>query len=207
MQYRTDLHLTDDVPISVKEQIRMDTKRTHLVEELNELNELKGEENCPLNPLKSAYNLKQKEYKEFLLERFLLNYALRNPRIGYCQGLSYVAHALLLKMGGLQYSEEMEDAEDAEGVLEEAPNAEEIHSFYTFCWFIEDFQPADYYTDLDGLLVDKMVFYDFLRKKKPDLVDHMAEVCGFGEMKEMVFFLHACTFVVFLTSNESSSKI
>ena len=77
--------------------------------------------------------------------RVLAAYALRNPSIGYCQGLSYIV-----------------------GLLVTIVN-EEI-AFYVLCAIIEDgLLPPDYYTTLQGAMIDRKVVEQLLRQFLPDL--------------------------------------
>lgn len=64
-----------------------------------------------------------------VLRRVLAAYVLRNPTIGYCQGMNNIVAKLISAM----------DEEDA---------------FWTFCQTIEQILPLDYYSNMLGVLVE-----------------------------------------------------
>lgn len=67
---------------------------------------------------------------EWKLRRVLTAYVKRNPTVGYCQGMNFVA-AILLK----QLSEEQ--------------------AFWTLCQIIEYILQPDYFTLMTGVIVDQ----------------------------------------------------
>ena len=69
----------------------------------------------------------------------------RNPAIGYCQGVNFIANMLL-------------DFLDEE------------QSFWIFTIISEELLPIDYYSDLLGVLVDSKVFENLLILRYPKVV-------------------------------------
>ena len=72
---------------------------------------------------------KKLEQDIVVLRRVLSAYVLRNPTIGYCQGMNNIVARLIASM----------DEEDA---------------FWTFCQTIEQLLPLDYYSNMLGVLVE-----------------------------------------------------
>lgn len=67
------------------------------------------------------------------LRRILRAYSQRNPRVGYCQGMSLLAGCLLLVM-------------------------EEEEAFWMFCTLLENILPSDYFSPgMTGLMTDQGV--------------------------------------------------
>lgn len=77
-----------------------------------------------------------------MLKNILTAYVRRNPTLGYCQGLNYVAAHLLRYM----------DEEEA---------------FWTFAAIIERVLPLDHYLCMVGTLVDQKIFARLIRKTLP----------------------------------------
>jgi hypothetical protein len=90
--------------------------------------------------------------------RILAAYAMRNPSVGYCQGLSYIV-----------------------GLLVTVVN-EEI-AFVILCAIIEDgLLPPDYYTSLQGAIIDRRVIEKLIHKFLPELsaiLDHQLQDYSF----------------------------
>ena len=74
-------------------------------------------------------------------------YARRNPSMGYCQGLNFIA-AFILQC---EFSEE--------------------ETFWLLSVIIEEILPIDYYTSMIGALVDQKVFQDLLRAHNPKVCE------------------------------------
>lgn len=82
-----------------------------------------------------------------MLRRVLLAYALRNPTIGYCQSMNYIAALLLFHL-------------------------EEEKAFWVFSALIEDILPNNYYVpSLLGGRVDQQVFQSCIASKLPRLFE------------------------------------
>ena len=83
------------------------------------------------------------------LKKVLFAYTKRNPTVGYCQGMNFVAGRLL---------QILDDEEDA---------------FWTLTCLLEEILPIDYYSIISGVLVDQRIFTTLLRKKMPHVVEHI----------------------------------
>ncbi|KAF4727594.1 hypothetical protein FOZ62_027528, partial [Perkinsus olseni] len=93
----------------------------------------------------------QKKGGAKILGRILRAYSLRNPMVGYCQGLSYIG-ALLLEV----CSEEV--------------------AFCCLCALVEDgSMPPDYYTSLKGAIVDRLVLEELAKRNLKVLCGALAE--------------------------------
>lgn len=68
------------------------------------------------------------------LKNILESYLLRNPNIGYCQGLNFIA-ATLLTLG-----------------------FSETESFWLFVQILENYTPTQYYNSMAGVIIDQKVF-------------------------------------------------
>jgi hypothetical protein len=75
----------------------------------------------------------------------------RNPTIGYCQGMNFIACRLLKIL-------------------------REEETFWVMCMILESKLPLDYYTNMVGLLVDQQVFKDLISKLLPKLSKHLEEI-------------------------------
>ncbi|KAL1520674.1 hypothetical protein AB1Y20_022243 [Prymnesium parvum] len=120
---------TDPVLAAAEQEIQKDIKRTF--------------------PLLAGY-----ESRESATRNVLLAYAHRNPRVGYCQSLNFVAGVLLLS------------------------NLSEQDAFFSLCTLVESVMPIDYYSQELGILgarVDQLVFVDVLKDYLP-LVDRHLRV-------------------------------
>ncbi|MDR3548935.1 MAG: TBC domain-containing protein [Candidatus Pacebacteria bacterium] len=78
------------------------------------------------------------------LKNVLCAYVKRNPSVGYCQGLNFVAANLLRHMG-------------------------EEEAFWTLCCIIESILPVDYYSAMVGVMTDQKIFKKMLRIIMPEL--------------------------------------
>lgn len=86
------------------------------------------------------------------LRRVLKAYAVRNPDIGYCQSMNFVAMMLLFHM-------------------------DEEQSFWTLVSLIEVILPQDYYsTNLMGVRMDQGVFQRCLEEQMPKMHEHLQEI-------------------------------
>lgn len=83
-----------------------------------------------------------------VLRRFLYAYVLRNPTIGYCQGMNNIASKLLSTM----------PEEDA---------------FWTFCSAIENILPLDYYSNMLGVLIEQQVLEQLMSNRFKALIQHL----------------------------------
>ncbi|KAF4745659.1 hypothetical protein FOZ62_029164, partial [Perkinsus olseni] len=93
----------------------------------------------------------QKKGGAKILGRILRAYSLRNPMVGYCQGLSYMG-ALLLEV----CSEEV--------------------AFCCLCALVEDgSMPPDYYTSLKGAIVDRLVLEELAKQNVKGLCGALEE--------------------------------
>ncbi|KAF4690290.1 hypothetical protein FOZ60_000359 [Perkinsus olseni] len=93
----------------------------------------------------------QKKGGAKILGRILRAYSLRNPMVGYCQGLSYIG-ALLLEV----CSEEV--------------------AFCCLCALVEDgSMPPDYYTSLKGAIVDRLVLEELAKQNVKGLCRALEE--------------------------------
>lgn len=87
------------------------------------------------------------------LRRILTGYSFRDSRVGYCQGMNYVAASLLLVM------------------------KEEEEAFWMLAVLLENILLQDSYSEnLYGCHVDQRVFKDLFRKKCPRLATHLDEI-------------------------------
>ncbi|CAI2385716.1 unnamed protein product [Moneuplotes crassus] len=84
---------------------------------------------------------------ENTLKRVLSAYVLRNPTIGYCQGLNFIAAVLIT-----QLSEEQ--------------------AFWVLCQVIESILPTDYFNLMTGVIIDQRVFEELISEYHPDVHKH-----------------------------------
>jgi len=90
------------------------------------------------------------------LRRVLLAYAARNPTVGYCQGMNFVAAMMLLVFG-------LEREEDA---------------FRSFCVLIDVVFPDYFATDLIGSISDQAVLQELVFQELPSMAAHIDTVPG-----------------------------
>lgn len=82
------------------------------------------------------------------MRRILCACVLRNPTIGYCQGMNNIVAKLIVHMA----------EEDA---------------FWTFCCTIEQILPLDYYSNMLGVLVEQQVLEHLMAQHFKPLQDHL----------------------------------
>ena len=82
------------------------------------------------------------------LRNVLYAFVNRNPTVGYCQGVNFIAARLLACMT-------------------------EEEAFWTLCQIIECYLPLDYYSNMVGVLIDQKVLQHFMRERLPKLVAHL----------------------------------
>ena len=78
-------------------------------------------------------------------------YIKRNPTIGYCQGMNFVAGRLLKVL-------------------------EEEEAFWVLCQLLESILPLDYYSNMVGVLVDQKIFFKLIKTKMSDLHRHLDNI-------------------------------
>ena len=88
------------------------------------------------------------------LKNLLYTYVRRNPTVGYCQGMNFIAANLLECMS-------------------------EEEAFWTLCQVIEQYLPLEYYSNMLGAIVDQKVLQDLLEQYMPDISEHFA-ACDFN---------------------------
>lgn len=49
----------------------------------------------------------------------------------------------------------------------------EEEAFWTTTMILETILPLDYYSNMIGVLIDQKVFFELLKKKLPDIVEHL----------------------------------
>lgn len=84
------------------------------------------------------------------MRRVLSAYIKRNPTVGYCQGMNFIAAILLNQL-------------------------EEEETFWVLCQIIETMLPPDYYTLMTGVIIDQKCFEELLSDHLPDIKDHLDE--------------------------------
>ena len=99
------------------------------------------------------------------LRQVLVAYSLRNPRVGYVQGMGFIAALLLLFMG---------------------PEP----AFWCFVAVIERLLPRDFFGDaLLGLLVEHRTFSELVDAKLPRLAKHLRQHCVQSELYATRWFV------------------
>jgi len=124
-----------------------------------------------------------------LLRRILTGYAMRNPLLGYCQGMNLLGALLLIltHQSKLQHitildADHDEDEEDEEHIAQTivndpissdlTPSAEEVECFWMFCCLVE--RRLGYYCkSMCGLEVDQRVFSCLVSSLLPELSAHL----------------------------------
>ena len=102
-------------------------------------------------------NLNEDDPKK--LKNILLAYSRRNPKIGYCQGFNYFAARLLF-------------------IFENEEN-----TFWVFTQVLENILPNDYFSELNGMMVDCLVVSNLCNniKEIKEIKDHItnlnADIC------------------------------
>lgn len=78
----------------------------------------------------------------------LYGVVIRNPTIGYCQGMNFIAARLLNCM-------------------------REEEAFWTMTQIVERYLPFDYYSNMIGVLIDQKVLHHFMQARLPRLCAHL----------------------------------
>jgi hypothetical protein len=52
----------------------------------------------------------------------------------------------------------------------------EEEAFWTTAMILEITLPIDYYSNMIGVLIDQKVFFELLKKKLPDVVEHLIKI-------------------------------
>lgn len=86
------------------------------------------------------------------LRNVLVAYSYRNPNIGYCQGMNFIAGRLL----SLGFTQEQ--------------------SFWIMAHIVEVLLPIDYFSVMTGVVVDQKVFNYLLKKAVPEVYYHFKEI-------------------------------
>jgi hypothetical protein len=86
------------------------------------------------------------------LQNVLIAFSRRNPYVGYCQGLNFIAYFLIV----MQFTEE--------------------EAFWLLSQIIETIIPMDYYTNMIGVVCDQQIFISILRNIHPKIVKKFDEV-------------------------------
>ena len=84
------------------------------------------------------------------LRNVLYCIVIRNPTIGYCQGMNFIAARLLFCM-------------------------KEEEAFWTMAQIVEKYLPLDYYSNMIGVLVDQKVLQHYMLQRLPELCEHLEE--------------------------------
>ncbi|KAM3138841.1 hypothetical protein pb186bvf_009044 [Paramecium bursaria] len=95
----------------------------------------------------------QNKLHEQRIENILVAYAIRNPFVGYCQGLNFVVHFLA---NHLKFSEE--------------------DTFWIISCLIESIMPLDYYTNMLSVIVDAKILDYYTKIFVPQLNAHFKEI-------------------------------
>lgn len=85
-----------------------------------------------------------------MMRNVLGAFITRNPSIGYCQGMNFLAARLLVFL-----------------------NEEE--AFWTLTRMIEHILPIDNYSNLVGVLVDQKILQELMEKRVPTLWNHLKQ--------------------------------
>lgn len=83
-----------------------------------------------------------------MLRRILNAYVLRNPTIGYCQGMHNIVARLITVM-------------------------EEEQAFWTLAQIIEQILPLDYYSNMLGVFIEQQIFSSLMEARFPTLCEHL----------------------------------
>lgn len=94
----------------------------------------------------------EKEFSRLELKEILVAYSIRNPNVGYCQGLNFIV-ALLLLFG---FKEE--------------------ETFWIYVQIVEKYLPCDYFSSMAGILLDQKVFDYLFRTKMPNISKHLDKI-------------------------------
>lgn len=108
------------------------------------------------------------------LRRVLLAYARRNPEVGYCQGMNFVAASVLLFI------------------------AEEEAAFWLLSHLVETVLPDHFVQSMIGHTIDRQVSEELVEQHLPQLTDHLRELSLSMPFVTTHWFL--CLFVTSLPS-------
>ena len=86
------------------------------------------------------------------LRRILVAYSVRNPNVGYCQGLNFIVAILL----SFEFTEE--------------------ETFWIYSQIIEKILPIDYYNSMAGVILDQKVFDYLFRAKMPKICKFLEKI-------------------------------
>jgi len=107
-----------------------------------------------IDAIRTYSNIKGAEHRqeqEKRLVEVLTAFVKRNPKIGYFQGMNFLASLLLLCL-----------------------NEEE--AFWTLCQVLEHYFSFDYFAGFFGVLVDQKVFDALMQRRFPQLAQHFDEI-------------------------------
>ena len=82
------------------------------------------------------------------LRNVLTCFVKRNAKIGYFQGMNFIAAHLLSQLRHEEYA------------------------FWTLCQIIESYLPLDYFSNFFGVVVDQKVLDEQIERMFPELADH-----------------------------------
>lgn len=108
------------------------------------------------------------------LRNVLYAIVIRNPTIGYCQGMNFIGARLLSCM-------------------------REEEAFWTMSQILERYLPFDYYSNMIGVLVDQKVLQHFMLKRLPRLCEHLDNMQFSLDL--IAFQWIACLFAINLPQN------
>lgn len=92
------------------------------------------------------------EESHLKLSNILKSYAKRNPFIGYCQGMNFIANFLIV----MQFNEE--------------------ESFWIITSLLEDIMPKTYYSNMMGVAVDLKIIELYLKSKRNRIYTKLQEI-------------------------------
>ena len=87
------------------------------------------------------------------LRNVLVAYSWRNPSVGYCQGMNFIAGRLL----SFGFTEEQ--------------------AFWMLAQILETYLPLDYFSVMTGVLTDQKVFHSLLKLHVPRVAKHLQRHC------------------------------
>ncbi|CAI2360135.1 unnamed protein product [Moneuplotes crassus] len=117
--------------------------------------------------------------KEETLKRVLSAYVLRNPTVGYCQGLNFITAGLISQLT-------------------------EEQTFWMLCQIIETLLPTDYFNLMTGVLIDQKVFETLLAEHFSDVHKHLKK-CGF-QLKSFTTQWFICIYANTLKLNSPKAE-
>lgn len=108
---------------------------------------------------------KTKEKLEGQLRNILNCFLKRNAKIGYFQGLNFLACHLLNVMKHEEYA------------------------FWTLCQIVECYLPLDYFSNFFGVLIDQKVLDECILIRFPQLANHFEQIEFRSELLSMPWFV------------------